>query len=40
MRCARESTAGINYVMAYHNKYASYDIYAFPKFWREFNKDY
>ena len=39
VRYAYESTVGINCVMARYNKYASYNVYAFPKFWREFNQD-
>ena len=31
VRYARESTAEINCVMARHNKYTSYDVYASPK---------
>ena len=31
---------GINYMVAYHNKYTSYDVYTSLKFWQEFNKDY
>ena len=26
-----ESRAGINYVMAYHNKHTFYNVYTFPK---------
>ena len=40
MRCVCESIAGINCVVACHNKYASYDVYAFPKFWRGLNENY
>ena len=40
MRYAYESTSGINCIMARHNKYTSYNVYTFPKFWRKFNKDY
>ena len=40
VRYARESIAGINYIVARHNKYTSYDVCTFPKFWREINKDY
>ena len=40
MRCACESIAGINCVMARYNKYASYNVCAFPKPWQGLNKNY
>ena len=38
VRYARESTAGINYIMVRHNKHTSYDICTSSKLWREFNE--
>ena len=32
VRCARESIAGINYVIARYNRHVSYDVYTSPKF--------
>ena len=40
MRYIYKSTAGINYVMACHNKYTFYDVYAFLKIWRGLNENY
>ena len=40
VRCICESIAVINCVVARHNYYASYDVYAFPKLWRGLNKNY
>ena len=40
VRCACESIAGINCVVVCHNRYAFYDVCAFFKLWKEFNKDY
>ena len=40
MRCVRESIAGINYVVARHNRYAFYDVCISPKLWRGLNENY
>ena len=40
VRCACESIAGINYVVARYNRYASYDVCIFPKFRRGLNENY
>ena len=40
VRYACESIAGINCVMARHNKYAFYNVYAFFKPWRGLNENY
>ena len=40
MRYVCESIAGINYIVARHNRYISYDVYAFPKLWRGLNENY
>ena len=37
---AYKSTAGINYVMARHNKYTFYNIYTFLKFRKGLNENY
>ena len=39
VRYARESIAGINYVVARHNKYAFYNVCASPKPRRGLNKN-
>ena len=38
MHYTYKSITGINYIMARHNKYTSYNIYTFPKPRREYNK--
>ena len=40
VRYTRESTAGINYIVARYNRYAFYDVYASPKPWRGLNENY
>ena len=40
VRYACESIAGINCIVARYNRYASYNICASPKLWRELNENY
>ena len=40
VRYTRESTAGINCIMARHNRHTSYDVYTSPKTWQVLNKNY
>ena len=40
VRCARESIAGINCIVARHNRYTFYDVCAFFKPWRGLNENY
>ena len=40
VRYAYKSTAGINYIMARHNKHTSYNVYTFLKTRRGLNKNY
>ena len=40
VRCACESIAGINCVMACHNRYTSYNVRASSKPWRGLNENY
>ena len=40
VRYTCESTAGINYIMARHNKYTFYNIYTSPKPRQGLNKNY